>query len=483
MKRIIKKTVFISIAFVAGLFLYSCYFTGVGGRGSIALRFSEVSPKSARAASSTTYARVYLIANGEIYPIGDGTDYVETSLSGTSATEVEIPDVPVGPQYQVTISIGDKPTVDADFLEVTEYGASDPFSITPGGTTDVSLTPTASPFSLYLGGTELKGVIYNTADSTLYVVSGTRLYMGASVSGMDTGTLLPTGYSANSISLGTFFGGAAPKDEPWIDTNMGILPYRNGAFQEDFFSGTISSGTKPSILQSGGVWVNSNVDLTVFYQRDGGLGGTYIASDNASTPSNWNWLDIDLSDVLTGRPILDFFVTANYAYFATKLGAFRLDTKMIQDYSVNTSNVPDLMSYADFFKVTDSNGNEIPIISLGYDNGTKIVMGTEAGAYMAELDEASADTPLKAGTISLLEGTGDYEITRVSVSPDGAYIALFSEKDLFVYRQSTGTIVKLPFYSGLPGEITGAAWMPDNKTLVITGEDGMVSVDVTGLGL
>ncbi len=469
MKNKIKISIIITIGIIISLGISSCYMMGNVDTGNLSLDFSSIvkgiDSKSllSRASTPGYTARIYLFADGKIYPLGDKYEYKEENIS-ENRVQVEIKNIPAGPVYTLAVSIGTKGT---NYFNVEWWGNSEEFKIVAGSTVSPTVKLQETSFTPALSGKHLKGVIVNS--STICTPTEDTLYYGSTITSFQSKTL--TGYSINSISIGKFLDNTnAIVNEPWLNTTKGIVPFRNDNFDETF-----SSKLPESIIMSGAVEASEN-SIVAFYERDSGLGGVYIDSTNKTQPSTWEWLDIDLSDYVSGQPIYDYYNTESYAYFASKLGAFRLSSTLIEEYN-NSGNTPNFMDEAKFFSVD----NNIQIISLsGYTSGSTkyLVMGTENGAYIGTLDESS-DSVLT--NVTLLSRTKNYKINKLIITqnPNNSsqyYIAMMSESNLFIYDSSNSTVTSYPFYSGLPGELTGFAWWNDNGSLklLITGTEGIV---------
>ncbi len=477
-KNISILTLLLLVGMILTLLISGCYMTDTSGNGKISITFTALSSqlsgaKTTKGSEETVYtARVYLFADGKLFLLGTTSDFKELTLTGT--TTVELTDIPTGPTYYIAVSVGTKGD---SYFETRWWGKSQNFKVVAGGTVSPSITLLSSNFTMNLKGKNLKGIVVNGAD--IYTSTSGVLYYGTSPS-----TLISKDFNTaqiNSISIGKFLDASnTPVSEPWLNTDSGIVPFRNGSFITNFSQ---ALGSK-SILTSGAVEATTT-SVAVFYERAGGLGGVYIDSTNKNDPASWEWLDIDLSQYVSGQPILDYYNTQNYAYFASKLGAFRLSSDLIYNY--NGTDIPNFMDEAVFFdKVNIGENNSILSLS-GYSNGTNkyLVMGTKKGAYIGELDEASNDIILSGTLKGPLEGTEDYQINKISVTPNPSasgeyYVAMLSERDLFIYNSVTDKTTYYPFYSGLPGELTGFAWFNDNGTLklLVSGTEGLVSLTV-----
>ena len=472
MKKIIKMAVLTAALISLGL-LYSCYMSSSFGNGSLALHlaadFSSSSPRTLGDSSNNT-ARVWLLdAEGSVFPLSDDLEYRQADI-GASGTDINIENIPAG-QYTVLLSVGNIDST--EFFDVLQYGQSEAVSITSGSTAEMTLPLGPSPFSTYLKGVGLKGV--KEFEGTVYAVSADKLYNSTLANLANIGfnpANTPADYEVQSLSIGKVV--STGDSAIWLNTNKGILPYKTGTSFDTSFSSGLGDIT---IFDSGALDSSESFPITVFFQREGGLGGVYITNEAKDSPSTWNWLNIDLSDVITGQPVLGFYMTDNYAYFATKLGAFRLSSDIITTY--NGTDIPDLMNYADFFSINDADGGEIPILAIaGYKTGadTYLVMGTEKGAYTVKLTEGDAVHAYTTAP-ALLSGTAGYGIRKMAAKSDGSYIAMLSGRDLFIYNSVAETVMHYPFNSGLPGTLTDLAWA--GTELLISGTAGLVSITPT----
>jgi hypothetical protein len=318
-----------------------------------------------------------------------------------------------------------------------------------------------------LMGTDLRGLVLSTSESALFAVSPVTLYTGANAAGMGpvTGFIWPSGYTANSLSIGIALTG---QTDVWVNTNKGILPFTGSALDTAL---TTNLGDV-SILESGGYrWTDESTQdqfQFLFFQRDGGLGGADISAYPPTPPQPADsamegnkWVDIDVSEFISGQPVQDFYVdtTPNYekAYFITKLGSFGADRSLLED----TGEDPDLLGLVVFFDVEDGN---VPILAIE-KSATGFVLGTSDGVWKTD-----GDTITAGSVFTPIPGTRGFSFYKLAAS--GAAWAALSPYYLFV---SDGAEVKdIPFSAGLPGKVSAMVW--NGGTLVIAGSEGLVEI-------
>ena len=430
---------------IGALITVSCTLEPEAGSGSGGNLFLTL---AGQAKGPEETARIYLItADDDLVPIGADTDYRDVNIA-EGQTTVTISGLPVGPEYQVFFALGEQET---GYFSVSRYAVSAAFELSPGDNVSVpKLTLLSNPVnnSDQIMGKNLKGVVVD-GGGDIFSPSASTLYKGDAIDTMTTTYVIPSGHSANSISIGANIGGAG--SEVWVNTNRGILPYNGGAgFDEDF---SVDLGVV-SILDSGAY--NNGADF-LFFQRDGGLGGIEVTT----TPPAGTWINVDISDVITGQPIKDLVVkdtgATSVAYFASKLGTFSLNSSIFTDGSDDFLDA----QYSNFIEVGPNNA---PVIAMAYDDvAGKFILGTEEGVWTS--------TDPSAGS-TLVSGTRSKRFTLVAVATTGRWAAL---SDHWLYID--GADDPYPFHAGFPGTITGMAWQNANS-LVIAGTEGLVELSV-----
>ncbi|MBN2536225.1 MAG: hypothetical protein JXB88_25310 [Spirochaetales bacterium] len=432
------------------------------------------------------YAQVYLLVNKGLIPLGKKTDYVEKNLDKQAdQNRIVVENIPAG-RYVVWLGIGTKRPENGAF-NVQYYYESEEFELVAGSTTKISCTLLDCPFdkALTILGENINGAVidsiggqpaqtlYASGPKNLYSFSGTYHGPDFTVTEVFDASDFPN-YSINSVSKGlNYTGTGAPENYLFLSTTQGISKTNGLNTIDNTFSVELG---EINVLKSLAYPDGNNV--SVFFQRDGGLGGVY----QDGPPANLDWADADYSDMLKDQLVWDFCVTDNLegmgidncGYFATVLGTLRIPQMIIEDYE--EGNEVYLMEQAEFFAIKDKNNHEIPIFSLGYDpdeitpaNST-LYMGTYKGLYSALVGTI---TPLN-GKPELLEETKGTRIYMVLLNDD--YRVYMSQTYLYLQEKSSDDVVSLPFVAGLPGVISAMDW--DGNILVISGSLGIVALDV-----
>jgi len=459
------------------LLLVSCFWQGGGSSGSLSFSISPRAAARSVAANSDTL-RVYLMGtDGKLVSIGPAAHpkYDEVSFTpGSASVAYTSPAIPAGGPYSVLIALG-KST--GGVLAPSDYGHGDDLNIAPGVSSAVTLTLDASPITaLALPGTNTNGLVvvggnvYASTSSSLFEVAVAPL--GAT----PLETLPDASYTINSLSLGAEYD-EGYVDTPWLNTNKGILPYSLLSLAGNRFkSGFATSPGNVNVLQSSFLEYthDSSTFRAAMYQREAGLGGTLLSNGNPD-----KWIDVNLGDILAGKPILDSVPHGDYAYFATNLGAFRLDANVIG----NAATAEDVISKSTFFDVTVG-GAKLPILSLAIVDGS-LYMGTSNGVYVANLTETTGSTTAIAAA-SLIAGTQDSIVTRIKGISYGAskiLLAFMADKGVFLWSGSN--LATLPFYCGLPADLPGEINTVDlflnggtDPYLLVAGKKGLVAYKV-----
>ena len=424
------------------LLLVSCFWQGPAAPGSIAFSMSTKALGKSMDQQAETL-RIYLFSGDTIFPLSSA-EYAEAKIIDRSATYNSDLVIPAG-SYKLMLAAGH--TVAGKF-QVTDY--ADPVSITisPGVSTTVPpVALKASPFTFKVlwgenvpGAAVVGGSGYVTAAGSLYPLTPNPLTLG-------TGLTIPGAPTVNSLSVGLEYGVEnSISPTPWLNTSQGILPY---SIQHSDFVATFTAPGNGAVDVLDSVGVNTGLQIIAIYERNAGLGGALVTTTLGATPT---WNDANLEDFLTGKPFLDVIVgnTQNYVYFATALGAFRLDASVVS----NGSTADEILKKCTFFKVRDTADKEIPILSLAILSGNQLLMGTANGLYTATLDEDSS-LQVTSNSPTLVSGTEGNAITKIRMATVGgkSVAALLSDANVFTYDGTT--VASYPFYSGLPEDLPG----------------------------
>jgi len=330
--------------------------------------------------------------------------------------------------------------------------------------TDNPLTMTLStepPFEIAteLVGKEITGAVEFNGNVYTFDAENEKLYFGpdesnlTEVSGFSTAL---SGYTVYSIDKGYTAIGA---DAVWINTDKGIVSYSIGGFETNFQT------TEFPVKESGGVYDTSS-NLYVYYRLPNGFGG---ADYDSIAPEDTIWYKYDQFDeYFTGNFIRQFFVhelTADsntYAYFATSLGAFRVNSTNID------TQIDNFIVEADFFTVS-AGGESVPIRGLAYRDADQMVLATDSGVFIGNL--AAADSVITG--VQRIANTEGITFTRVAVSDNGTYlVALDKNAKLYVFKDlgSSFEMKEFPFYTGFPGGVSQMMFLPTSNILYISGE-------------
>lgn len=436
--------------------------------------------------SGDYFIQVYLLIGTELFPLGDGTDYVEQELDEEDdQNRVVVENIPAG-TYILWLGIGTKMSNGA--FNVQYYYESEEFELVAGSTTRLTADLMDCPFdkALNILGENINGIVINSISGqpadTLYASGPANLYSySGNYNGPDFNVTEVfdesdiTSYTINSVSKGLHYTGTgAPENYLFLSTTTGISK-TNGL---DTIDDTFSDGLgQMNILMSLAYQDGNNV--VVFFQRDGGMGGVY----QDDQPKEWVY--VDYSEMLKDQLVWDFCVTENLeeivpgqdncGYFATALGALRIPQTFVEEYEEGDD--VNFMTFGEFFEVK-VDGEEIPIVSLGYDPApapaeSELYMGTFKGLYYAEV---GTTTPLN-GKPDLLDETDGTRIYIVLLNGD--YRVYVSQTYLYLQEKSSDDVVSLPFVSGMPGVISAMDW--NGNTLVISGSLGVVTLDVDSM--
>lgn len=459
-----KQTVKIITLILLPVILLSCgWFTDLG-QGSVRIDIAEVATRGI----GDRYARIYMTADGELFPLDAENAYLAAQVNEFEPTTVIIEGIPVGPRYRVLLSTG---FLEDGWFATQQWGESAEFTLEPGINTPVDLFMQGSPFgnTFDLAGKNLRDVF--VLGTTLYTTSTDTLYENIDTYpwGAYAPIALEPGYNANSLSEGIEFGSGAAR--LWINSNKGVLPfyYDIGPLPVPAFDTAFSAnlGAVP-VLDSATRSVSGG--HVVFFHRQDGLGGGFVPTADATKPENWTWVNLDAGgvyDLLCVGP--------GEGQFATSGGAFRLPEAFLKDATPSVAE----------HKLPVAPPAKVLSWDLMYDNngdGDLLFAGTEDGAWQLVLNGGSWEP----GSFQRIAGTeGDAIImTEAEVLAGYQFAAFLSPLALYIYETTSGpNLISYPFHAGLPGEVTGMALYVYGSSvyLMISGEEGLVFVYVSGL--
>lgn len=449
----------------AALVLLSCYMMPRATTGNVSL--STAGSRSISSGSNLVHISLFSVKSVDgnlvgqtLYTFSSGLTYVEVA----AGSKVTLTDIPAG-TWAILVSAGRR-DAGGNYV-VTDY--SWPYSlltVAPGVDNPTTVTLQKSPASpvANLFGTDVIGVtnagsVYAVTASQLYGVSGSSASPVASLAGL----------TVNGLDAGLRYTGGAPASTPFVSTETGIY-YYNGGLQAEI------ANSKPiSILQAAGfAYGTSNVAL--FYQNAAGFGGVSITGSGPAGIGSW--MDFDSSKTIPGKPVYDFTVSANYAYIASKLGAFQGGSNLVTDS--NAAN--NILTEATFFGVSDDS----TILSLNVNQaGTSMYIGSSSGAWSATMTES----PFALSNLTKISATSGDSIIKIAAT--SGYVAFLSQYNLYIMNSGSGNVTTYPFYSGIPGQLTGMTWTGSGSstTLYVSGTaststgnpGGVISIPFAGL--
>ena len=164
-----KQTIKISALLLLPALLLSCGLFANFGKGSVRIDIAAVAP----AGIGDRYARIYMTADGELFPLDAENSYLAAQVNESEPTTIIIEGIPVGPRYQVLMSVGYQ---EDGWFDTQQWGESALFILEPGVNTPVSMNMQGSPFgnTFDLAGKSLVdvevvgGTIYTADTATLY---------------------------------------------------------------------------------------------------------------------------------------------------------------------------------------------------------------------------------------------------------------------------------------------------------------------------
>lgn len=234
------------------------------------------------------------------------------------------------------------------------------------------------------------------------------------------------------------------------------------------------------VWKSGGVYDAGNGDVTVFFRSGNGFGGVNIPTAGTDV-SAYNWEHYtDFEEALTGELVYDFFLKGDYAYFASALGAFRLNTEIVEAAD------GDFFAEADFFEVVQGEGDDaetVPVNGVGYlPMVDQIIMATDEGIFLAELADLGNETLSVQG---ITETLGE-AFSKVAVSDDGTRAAAVTATRLYLLKITLVPTMSIEvksygFHAGYPGGVEALQWTDDNELLIAGSGSGLGTAGLVSL--
>jgi hypothetical protein len=445
----------------------------------------DLSKAVSRAPEANT-VKIWLAPEGSSSFFNLGDEAVQSlSPNADGSYTVTLTRIPVGPTYNIYLSVGTKS--DAGVFTINET-ANGRISVTGGSTTGVSLAgddPAALAYT-DLAGTPLKGVV--EVNDVLYTTDGAKLYYAdGSTLTVDFTEASASGYTFNSITEGIY--GAGADSTPYLSANAAdgraLFPWSDG-FQTGFAAGLPNAITPPVNILSTDIFTSNDVQIGIS-QIDAGL---IISFYDTGTVDPVEWIPVDLGPFLedagislTGKlirgltVIVDDTAETGMIYMASKAGNFR---KSI-DWSENAENSGDTdEDLGDVFPVETSPLYAERILNIDSPDGEILFLGTSNGLWSAGVTAATSaienETPRAAAGKRI-------EILKSGVN----YTACVTALELIVVDNADYTVKTVSFNEGLPvsgkltGDtgVTGLEW--DGDTLYVSGNYGLAKVNAADL--
>ena len=509
------------IVAVAAMALAGCYISLDEGAGAVGIRLPD--PRQVLGDLFADTARIYVINGAALLTVGEGTAYAEFALEppdapGERYTEYSVGPVPAGPGYRVVLVFGSYQSASAlgsggQAFVPSYYAVSDEFTVVAGRTTATNeLGPRLTGFipidPANTLGRNLVGVVAIGEDTEIgldaavYTATATKLYKAQTspeeyeeASFVEVGAV--TGRTINGLSLGTQRRLSSPLVEPsvWVNTTNGILV-------GDDLDGSIMVGsqlTGVSMLGSGAFpTANTLVDLSVvhsygYVQFSGGLSAVRLRQIGDNDPE-WDWIDpVDLSEIITGRPILDLDVEDAFGgslpringFFASKLGAFRLMQGIFEEAPQSTAAFLASPS-AQFFNVAidgqAANVTNVAVVNNAAREPQHLYVGTPRGALRVSLVdlEAALDTEGMGAVAGLFIDESRGQAVRM-IEAAGELVVIVTSHFL-LYSTNAGdeapTFHEIPLYASSAGEVTGMLLVPvpGSPIALISGTEGLAGI-------
>ena len=456
-----KKPIKISALLLLPILLVSCGLFANFGKADVRIDIAPV----ASAGIGDTYARIYMNADGKLFPLDAENGYLAALVSEFEPTTIIIEGIPVGPSYQVLMSIGSQQD---GWFDTWEWGESAEFTLEPGVNTPVSMSMQGSPFgnTFDLAGKSLVDV--EVVGGTIYTAEAGTLWDSTSLFSTFNPTPIEPGYTANSLTEGIDFGTGSAR--LWINSNKGVLPFYVTVAPVFDTAFSVKLGAVP-VLDS--ATRPSGSDHVVYFRRSGGLGGTFVFSDVPDSPELWEWVNLDSEEVYDLITLSS--MDGSDGYFAAPGGSFRLPQPFLQDAT------PTIAEH----KLPLKPPAKVLSWELMYDNygdGDLLFLGTEDGAWQVSINGGFWE-PASLQRIAGTEGEAIL-MTETFTSAGYQFAAFLSPTALYLYTSMGPSLTRYPLAAGLPGGVTGMDFTVEfgsSVYLMISSEEGLFYVYVTGL--
>jgi hypothetical protein len=447
--------------------------------------------------------RIYVVLNGSFIQFL-GKNYYQKNLtaatSASSSNDTMTIDLAPSTGYQVYVALGSAPT-SGGWMPVYS-GATDPFTISSGTVTSVSLPASAVPFVAEASSTAAQAAYVN---GTLYrVFGGTVQYFTTGVgfsSGFSIGTKFSNVYSFSSGEWWAGSSGFVP--EAWINTDTGIWAVSSsGLFQRSAFVGVgaIASSAVTGVTANG----LSNCIVMVSY---GNGDVRYAYSNQAQSQSQdytaADWTTGSVKDYLGSDSSLSSLIpdpssfvkafafayngsdSTSCGFVSTSLGCFFYNST---DQAAITSDPATWLknqvgsSNADTISAVFGGKSQI-ITSLALDDAlspTNVYAGTKAGLFYGPSNISAGAALTQAGTVAVIKLAAS-----TFGSPSSSFAAYIDAQGNLVILKNQAQVASYPFYSycASPGSVTSLAFYVDgvdgaNLKLAVASSDSYAALTV-----
>ena len=463
-------------AFIASVLVLS--FTACqipfGGSGSLKVQLpggqSRAGVTTFGTGASSDAIRLQLTRNGTIIPLGGG-DFLEKSIAAVGST-VSIDGLAPGPGYVLLVSAGHRAAGET-FYTTDSFQKSDPFEITAGVDTSVSVALAASRIAVLEatagsphGATVVNGHLYYIQGSSVFTATGIS---HSSLTNLSPATVNGLSNDGSSVVVNTSQG-IAVDNEGWT-----ISMY-------DASEQTIH----PNVLDSGTATIGGT--QFAYYSGPGSTAGLRTSGSWSSLADLFS-LNTSLQNALTGQVIRGFAASSNYLYLSTSIGAYRVDSDLLNSQAEGDISAVStkLMNDSSFLiKASDPSLPIGPVSTfLAYINDLPVAYafaGTAKGLFADSVDP-STGTPARSSGLPLVSGTQGLNITQVVTSDtldnNVVYTAAYASntRELLILNSLT-LVQRISALEGLPSGKLRFTWYADNSSstlyLVVTGDDATV---------
>gem|GEM_PF-3183516 len=518
-----KRTVQLAVVAAIIITLGSCVWNPTDDTGSVTLAISSPALSSLAVGDSgmekadSDAVRIWLYYDGVELPVTD-VGYVQATVDPGTVKELTIENLPEGDGYSIAVVRGVMGVMDSVVFQPVAIGDAD-FVVTGGRETAVAVTTTqldelvrVDSVDYSLLGEDLVGAAYidysfSGISSGGFTVAATesKVFVNGS---SNTLSGLSTAFSQiNSLSLVDLAGVSTA----FFNTDVGILnatPTLSGitpvfAFDDDL-AVSMTAAAISDIVGSGVFQIDDGgtTGLAVFYERLGGLGGTFIdgfgqggVGLGSIVADDWTDTGTELADYVASdqSPVFAYATSGlDAAYMSTRLGTFRLTKELFDGDEISADALLDSSVHTpglDFFAIAYP-GSTRPLkirhmALAGSGTSEKLVIGSPRGAFLfpSSAVESLDANGLVSGVVTV-EAVRDQEVKNLTVvEVDGVdYIVAVTDERIVVVADTNATPLFMQpvraLVLGEPQELSAYESGSGVLTLLISGSEGLTKLDV-----